>query len=149
MPTSKAIVIPAWVNNEKKKQQEGSNSIYNHLLKWMHWRPVRSMEVMLMHFTVQSSVRHQLTFIVDQIKKHLAEQDPNPVVARISMSKYIPKEIIVSFASNVRQPVTIANVVLRLSNDGGIKEVAREYSMSYTADKNQPTLSHERNRAKH
>lgn len=149
MPAYKAIVVPAWVNNEKKKQQEGSRSLYCHLLNLMHWRPVHSMFNMLMHYTPKSGSRNQLMFIIEQIKLHLAKEDAHPVVAKISMSKYIPKEIIVSFAPNVEHPATIANIVLRLTDDGYIQEVAREYSMSYTADRNQPKKSHESNRANH
>ena len=130
----KAISIPIWVRKLQGEPQD-QHSIYAYLPALMQWRSFEYMELMLLKATFSISVKHQLEEILTHVKVMLLQVDLQPLVARISMSKHVPNEITVAFAPDVKIPAATGHVVLRMDDNGRIKGVVREYSMSYTVNK--------------
>lgn len=134
MPAHKAFIIPLWA--KRLQAQADSNSLYMYLPALMQWRNADFMEEQLLGYTASPAEKHQLGQIFTHLKSLVQQVDTlHPLVSRLSMSQFIPDEIIVTFAPDVKTPEATGHVVLRVDDKGDIKGVAREYTMSYAANK--------------
>lgn len=132
MPKTKALVIPDWVRAMKRDTKK-ADSLYVYLPSLMHWRNLDFMEVQLCTFTPNGLVRNQIKEVVIHIKELIAQKygDTHPLVAKVSMSKHIVRQIIIEIAPDVPRPSTTGVMVLRLDVHGDISGVERQYQMNY------------------
>lgn len=126
-----AVVIPNWVTDLKKKQAPNTRALYQLLPALMQWKNYGFIQDFILAHAVNSGVKFQIELALKHIEEMFEKlSDTNSLVARISVSAYLPQQFILTIEPKEGLNIS-SNIVLRMNEGGLIEGVAREYVMDH------------------
>lgn len=119
-----AVTVPKWVTDFKEQIKEAS--VYGLIPKLMQWTTVELMERELLQQAAGAGIQFHLETLFAEVKKCAAENaNTHPLVARLSLSAFVQKQIFLTIATDEKKPVILDTYVLRTTEAGLIEGVRR------------------------
>jgi len=125
MPKYNPIFIPRWVMRLTAQCVNPCDTLYGQLPLLMHWRSVGYLAEELVKHIQNPHVSEHVQQSMAYAMKMIGNVDSNPLVARLSVSKHVHNQVILTITTDVDQPDACAVLVLRVNDEGVITQLVR------------------------
>ena len=125
MPKYNPIFIPRWVMRLTATCVKPCETLYGQLPLLMHWRSIGYMTEELVKHIQNPHVLEHVQQSISYCVKMISNVDSNPLVARLSVSKHVHNQVILTITTDVDRPDACAILILRVDDDGVITQLVR------------------------